>query len=46
MGREMDWGFGVSTGKLLHTEWIDNEILLCRTGSCIPCSGINLNGKE
>ena len=25
---EMDWEFGVSRCKLLHLEWISNEILL------------------
>ena len=27
-GSERDWEFGVSRCKLLHLEWISNEILL------------------
>ena len=27
-GSEMDWEFGISRCKLLHLEWISNEILL------------------
>ena len=29
----MDWEFGVNRCKLLHLEWISNEILLCSTGN-------------
>ena len=29
----MDWEFGVSRCKLLHLEWISDEILLYSTGS-------------
>ena len=32
-GRGMNWEFGVSRGKLLHLEWISNEILLYSTGN-------------
>ena len=28
MGRRIDWEFGVSRCKLLHLQWISNEILL------------------
>ena len=31
----MDWEFGVSRCKLLHLEWISNEILLYSTGNYI-----------
>ena len=31
----MDWEFGVSTCKLLHLEWISNEILLYNTENSI-----------
>ena len=31
----MDWEFGVSRCKLLHFEWISNEILLHSTGNYI-----------
>ena len=42
----MDWEFGVSRCKLLHTEWINNTVLLCSTGNYIQYPGINHNGKE
>ena len=31
----MDWEFGISRCKLLHLEWISNEILLYNTGNYI-----------
>ena len=31
----MDWEFGVSGCKLLHLEWISNELLLYSTGSYV-----------
>ena len=34
-GSGMAWEFGVSKGKLLHLEWISNEILLYSTGNYI-----------
>ena len=34
-GRGMDWEFGVSKRKLLHLEWISNEVLLYGTGNYI-----------
>ena len=34
-GSGMDQEFGVSTCKLLHLEWIGNEILLYSTGNYI-----------
>ena len=34
-GSGMDWKFGVSRCKLLHFEWIRNEILLYSTGNYI-----------
>ena len=34
-GSGMDWKFGVSRWKLLHLEWISNEILLYSTGNYI-----------
>ena len=30
-GREMDWEFGINRCKLLLSEWISSEILLCST---------------
>ena len=34
-GSEIDWEFKVSRCKLLHWDWISNEILLCGTGNYI-----------
>ena len=42
-GRE--WEFGVSRWKLLHLEWISNEVLLHSTGSYIQSLGIEHDGK-
>ena len=43
-GRErewgMDWEFGVSKYKLLHLEWVSNEVLLHSTGNYIQSLGI------
>ena len=41
----MDWEFGVSRCKLLHLEWICNEILLYSTGNYIQSLVIKHNGK-
>jgi len=38
-GSGIDWEFGVNRCKLLHLEWISNEILLYSTGY-MPKSGI------
>ena len=42
----MDWKFGVSKCKLLHIEWINNNVLLYSTGKYIQYPGINHDGKE
>ena len=34
-GSGMDWEFAVSRCKLLHLEWINNEVLLYSTGNYI-----------
>ena len=34
-GSGRDWEFGVNRCKLLHLEWISNEILLYSTGDYI-----------
>ena len=34
-GSVIDWEFGVSRCKLLHLEWIDNEVLPYNTGNYI-----------
>ena len=44
-GSGMDWGFGVGRCKLLHLEWISNEVLLYGTGNCIQSLGIEHNGR-
>ena len=31
----MDWEFGISTWKLVYTEWINNKVLLYSTGNSI-----------
>ena len=41
----MDWGFGVSTCKLLHLEWISNEVLLYSTGNYIQSLGTDHDGR-
>ena len=46
-GREgMEWEFENSRCKLLHTEWINNKVLLHSTGNYIQYPVINYNGKE
>ena len=42
----MDWEFGFSRCKLVHTEWINNEVLPYSTGNSIRHPVINHNGKE
>ena len=44
-GREMDWEFEVSRCKLLHLEWINNEVLLYSTGSSIQSLGTDHDGR-
>ena len=34
-GRGINWGFGGSICKLLHLEWVSNEVLLFSTGNYI-----------
>ena len=38
--------FDMSGCKLVYREWINNKVLLCSVGNCIPCPVINLHGKE
>ena len=40
-GSGMDWRFGVSRCKLLHLEWISNEVLLYSAGDDIHSLGID-----
>ena len=44
-GSRMDWEVGVSRCKLLHLEWISNEILLYSTGNYIQSLMIEDNGS-
>ena len=37
----MDWEFGVSRCKVLHTGWINNKVLLYSTGNYIQYRVIN-----
>ena len=45
IGSGMDWEFGVSRCKLLHLEWISNEILLYSTGNNIQSPGTDYDGR-
>ena len=42
---EKDWEFGVSKCKLLHLDWISNEVLLCSTGNYIQPPRLDDDGK-
>ena len=44
-GSGMDGEFGVSKGKLLHLEWLSNEILLYSTGNYIQSLLIEHDGR-
>ena len=44
-GSGMDWEVGVSRCKLLHLEWISNEVLLYSTGNYIQSLGIEHDGR-
>ena len=41
----MDGEFGVGRCKLLHLEWIGNEVLLYSTGNYIQYLGIEHDGR-
>ena len=41
----MDGEFGASTCKLLHLEWISNELLLYSTGNYTQSLGIDHDGR-
>ena len=45
-GRGIDWEFGVGRCKLLHTDWINNKVLMYSTGNYIQYPVISRNGKE
>ena len=42
----MDWECGVRRRKLLHLEWISNEVLVPSTGNYIQSHGIEHDGRE
>ena len=44
-GSGMDWEFGVSRCKLLHLEWINNEVVWNSTGKYIQSLGIEHDGR-
>ena len=44
-GSGMDWEFGVSRLKLLHLEWISNEILPYSTENYIQSLGLDHDGR-
>ena len=44
-GRGMDEEFGVNRCKLLHLEWLSNEVLLYSTGNYIQYLGIEHDGR-
>jgi len=44
-GSGNDWEFGVGRCKLLHLEWISNEVLLYSTGNYIKSLGIEHEGR-
>ena len=45
-GSRMDWEFGVNRCKLLHLEWISNEVLLYSRGNNIQSLGIEHDGRQ
>ena len=42
----MDGEFGVGGCKLLHVEWISNEVLLYSAGNYIQTLGIERDGRQ
>ena len=44
-GSEIDWEFGISGCKLLHSERISNEGLLHSTGNYVQSLGIDHDGN-
>ena len=43
---KVDWEFGISRWKLVHTEWINNRVQLYSTGNYILYLVIKNNKKE
>ena len=46
VGSGTDWEFGVSRCKLLHLEWMGNEVLLYSTGNSIQSLGTDHDGSH
>ena len=44
-GSGMDWEFGVGRYKLLHLEWISNEVLLYCIGRYSQSLGVEHDGR-
>ena len=44
-GNGMDGEFGVGRCKLLHLEWISNEVQLFSTGDSVQSLGLEHDGK-
>ena len=44
-GSGIDGEFGISRCKLLHLEWVSNEVLLYNTGNYIQSLGIEHDGR-
>ena len=44
-GSGMDWEFGVNRYKLLHLEWISNEVLLYSIGNYIQSLVMECDGR-
>ena len=42
----MEWELGISRGKLLYIEWINNKVLQYHTGNLVQYPVINHNGEE
>ena len=42
----MEWEFEISRCKLLHLEWVRNEVLLYSPGNYIQSPGIEHDGTE
>lgn len=42
----MQWEAGVRRCKVLQREWTQNQVLLCCTGSYVPCPVLNHKGED
>ena len=46
VGEGMEWDLGISRGKVLYIEWINNKVLFYSTGNYMKYPVINHKGKE